>query len=164
MIFGVIGDSVAPISSKPPWVRWVLLGLMAVVLAGVAATVVIRQGSDGDDDAVISQASAELLVPNLCSLNTLVERKEFAKASRYFWDRIHLNTHVISSLLLDGHRAEAMNVTRAKAKVEADMRILSPNLATSVPSLLEITRVGVKTLGLQGAGNPCSGEPPAGYP
>jgi hypothetical protein len=136
---------------------------MAIVIAAIAAVVVVKQGSGGNDDVAVNEASAELLVPNLCALNTLVEEKELAKASRYFWDRIHLNTHLISSLLLDNHRAEAMNITRAKATVEADMRILSPNLGTSVPVLLETTRVGVKTLKLQGADTPCSGEPPADY-
>jgi hypothetical protein len=164
MIGAVLLESDAPISSKPPWVRWLLLGLMAVVIAAIAAFVVVQQGSGEDDEAAVNEASAELLVPNLCALNTLVENKELAKASRYFWDRIHLNTHLIGSLLLDGHRAEAMNVTRAKATVEADMRILSPNLATSVPTLLDKTRIGVKALNLQGADNPCSGEPPVDFP
>jgi hypothetical protein len=137
---------------------------MSLVIAGVTAGIVIRNGSSNDDEAVVNEASAELLVPNLCALNTLVETKELAKASRYFWDRIHLNTHLISSLLLQDHRAEAMNITRAKATVESDMRILSPNLATSVPTLLEVTRAGVKTLKLQGSDTPCSGQPPADYP
>jgi hypothetical protein len=150
-------------TQRAPWVRWFLLGVMSLAIAAVTAVVVIRNGGSSDEDTV-NEASAELLVPNLCGLNTLVEQKELAKASRYFWDRIHLNTHLIGSLLLQDHRAEAMNITRAKATVESDMRILSPNLATSVPTLLEVTRTGVKTLKLQGSDTPCSGQPPADYP
>jgi hypothetical protein len=136
---------------------------MACVITAVSAVVIVQRGSGEDEDTVVANASAELLVPNICALNTLVERKELAKASRYFWDRIHLNTHMISALLLDDFRTEAMTVTRAKATVEADIRILSPNLATSVPALLDATRIGVKTLGLQGFDTPCSGEPPADF-
>jgi hypothetical protein len=148
---------------RAPWVRWALLGVMSIIIAAVAAGIVVKNGSSNEDD-VVNEASAELLIPNLCGLNTLVEQKELAKASRYFWDRIHLNTHLIGSLLLEDHRTEAMNITRAKATVESDMRILSPNLATSVPTLLETTRIGVKTLKLQGNDTPCSGLPPSNYP
>lgn len=153
-----------PEQPRGPWVRWLLLGVMALVIAAVTAGIVVRNGSSDNDDAAVNEASAELLVPNLCALNTLVDRTELAKASRYFWDRVHVNSHVIASLLLQDHRAEAMNITRAKATVESDMRILSPNLATSVPKLLEVTRIGVKTLKLQGSDTPCSGEPPVEYP
>lgn len=148
--------------ARAPWVRWLLLGVMALIIAGVTAGIVVKNGSNQDDGA-INGASAELLVPNLCALNTLVEQRDLAKASRYFWDRIHLNTHLISSLLLPGHRGEAMNITRAKATVESQMRVVSPNLAESVPALLEATRQGIKTLKLQGSDTPCSGLPPANY-
>jgi hypothetical protein len=137
---------------------------MSLVIAAIAAGVVIKQGSASNDESAVHEASVALLIPNICALNTLVENKELPKASRYFWDRIHLNTHLLSSLLLDDHRVEAMNITRAKATVETDMRILSPNLASSVPKLLESTRLGMKRLHLEGVDTPCSGEPPADYP
>jgi hypothetical protein len=149
---------------RAPWVRWFLLGIMSLVIAAVTAGIVIKNGSSQSEEAVVNEASAELLVPNLCALNTLVEQKDLAKASRYFWDRIHLNTHLIGSLLLKDHRGVAMNITRAKATVESDMRLLSPNLATSVPTLLQATRVGVRTLNLQGSDTRCSGQLPADYP
>jgi hypothetical protein len=160
---GVVSEHEDEQTGRAPWVRWLLLGVMSLIIAAVAAGIVVKRGSSQSEDDVVNEASAELLIPNLCGLNTLVERKELAKASRYFWDRIHLNTHLISSLLLEDHRAEAMNITRAKATVESDMRILSPNLATSVPTLLALTREGVKTLKLQGSDTPCSGEPPSDY-
>jgi hypothetical protein len=155
------GEATPP---RAPWVRWFLLGIMSLVIAAVTAGIVIRNGSSQSEEAVVNEASAELLVPNLCALNTLVEQRELAKASRYFWDRIHLNTHLIGSLLLKDHRGVAMDITRAKATVESDMRLLSPNLATSVPTLLQATRIGVRTLNLQGSDTPCAGQPPANYP
>ena len=154
-------------SPPAPWRRWFLLGVMAIIIAAITAAIVVKRGSaDGaqNDENAVNEASAELLVPNLCALNVLVERKEFPKASRYFWDRIHLNTHLVGSLLLDDHCAEAMNITRAKATVETDMRTLSPNLATSVPKLLATARTGVQTLNLQGSDTPCSGEAPIDVP
>lgn len=134
--------------------RLIALGIVLALVLGVVVSIVANGGSNDDDELLA--ARAETVVPNLCGLQAIVERRTWADAHRDFYDRIHQDAHILGSLVEKKDRAIAANFLRAKGDVERDMGSLSPRMAETVPALLDAARAATRKLGLVGADFPCS--------
>jgi hypothetical protein len=131
-----------------------ILLVVAVVATLIGAYGALRGSDDGE--RALLETRAQMVVPALCELQTLIDAKDWNGANRLFYDRVHQDSHILGSLVEPVDRSVYGEFLRAKGDVERDLATLSPALATSVPAFSSASRASVGAVGLVGAEFPCA--------